>query len=151
FIGEKGVLETQRYDETKVLFANANDHFYPDEEIPEIEHYAPDYAELNMTTKEEYESFTEEQMKLGHGGIDFWLVLYFIKYINGEHEPFFNVYRATALSAAAILGWRSVLDSSREYEIPDFTKEEDRRQYENDFLSPFATEESGNLIPRKAR
>ncbi|MBE6779005.1 MAG: Gfo/Idh/MocA family oxidoreductase [Ruminococcaceae bacterium] len=149
-IGEKGVLETKRYDETQVLFANANDHFFPDEEIPEIEVYKPQYAELDMVSKEEYADFTEEQMKLGHGGIDFWMLLYFIKYIKGEYEPFFNVYRATALSAAAILSWRSVLDNSRTYTIPDFSNEEERKLYENDFLSPFATEESGNLIPRVA-
>ncbi|MBR6729682.1 MAG: Gfo/Idh/MocA family oxidoreductase [Clostridia bacterium] len=141
-IGEKGVLETKRYDCTQVLFANANDHFYPDEEIPEIEVYAPKYSELNMVPKEEFETYTEEQMKLGHGGVDFWLTVYFLKYINGEHEPFFNVYRATALSAAGILGWRSVKDKSREYEIPDFTKEEDRKKYENDFFSPFVDKDS---------
>jgi len=149
-IGEKGVLETKRYDETQVLFANANDHFFPDEEIPEIEVYKPQYAELDMVSKEEYADFTEEQMKLGHGGSDFWMLLYFIKYIKGEYEPFFNVYRATALSAAAIPSWRSVLDNSRTYTIPDFSNEEERKLYENDFLSPFATEESGNLIPRVA-
>ena len=150
-MGEKGVIETERYDETKVWFASSGVHFYPDEPKPEIEKYEPDYADLNMTTKEEMDSFTEDQRKLGHGGIDFWLVYNFIKYLNGEHEPFFNVYRATALSAAGILGWRSVLDQSKEYDIPDFTKEEDKKKYENDFLSPFAEEGSENLISRKAR
>jgi len=90
-------------------------------------------------------------MKLGHGGIDFWMLLNFIKYVNGTYEPFFNVYRATALSAAAILGWRSVLNGSQEFAIPDFTNEEDRAKYENDFLSPFADPESGNLISRMAK
>ena len=150
-MGKKGVIETERYDETKVWFASSDVHFYPDEPKPEIEKFEPDYADLNMTSKEEFDSFTEEQKKLGHGGIDFWLVYNFIKYLNGEHEPFFNVYRATALSAAGILGWRSVLDKSKEYEIPDFTKEEDKKKYENDFLSPFAEEGSENLISRKAR
>jgi hypothetical protein len=78
------------------------------------------------------------------------MLLNFIKYINGTYEPFFNVYRATALSAAAILGWRSVLEGSKELEIPDFTKEEDRKKYENDFLSPFAEEGSENFVSRKA-
>lgn len=137
-IGDKGMMETKRYDETEVLFASSDKHFYPDEEIPEIEVFKPQYSELDMAPKEEFESYTEEQMRLGHGGIDFWMLLNFIKYINGTFEPFFNVYRATALSAAAILAWRSVLDNCREYEIPDFTKEEDRKKYENDFDSPFA-------------
>ncbi len=148
-IGEKGMMETKRYDETEVLFASSDVHFYPDEEIPEIECFKPQYSELNMAPKEEFEEYTEEQMRVGHGGIDFWLLLNFIKYINGTYEPFFNVYRATALSAAGILGWRSVLEGSKELEIPDFTKEEDRKKYENDFFSPFADEASGNLISRK--
>lgn len=150
-IGEKGMMETKRYDETEVLFASSDVHFYPDEEIPEIEHYKPKYDELNMAPQEEIDGFTEEQMKLGHGGIDFWMLLNFIKYVNGTYEPFFNVYRATALSAAAILAWRSVLNGSQEFAIPDFTNEEDRAKYENDFLSPFADEESGNLISRMAK
>ena len=76
------------------------------------------------------------------------MTINFIKYLNGEYEPFFNVYRAAALSAAGILAWRSILDGCREYEIPDFTKEEDKRRYENDYLSPFAEDDSPNLIPR---
>lgn len=151
FIGEKGVLETFRYDETKVLFADANDHFYPDEPMPALEYYTPKYDDLNMVSPEEFVNYTEEQMRLGHGGIDFWLILYFIKYINGEHEPFFDVYRSTALSAAAILAWRSVLDGSREYEIPDFSKEEDKKKYEDDFYSPFADKDSKYHVCSKAR
>lgn len=150
-IGEKGVLETKRYDETEVHFISSEKEFFPDEPIPEIEVYNPKYEELNMAPKEEFDSYTEEQMRLGHGGIDFWMLRNFIRYIKGEFEPFFNVYRATALSAAAILAWRSVLDEGREYDIPDFRLEEDKKKYENDFLSPFASEESGNLIARKAR
>lgn len=147
-IGEKGVLETRRYDETTVYFANSNDHFYPDEPMPEIEEYKPLYADLDMVPEEEYNQFTEDQRKIGHGGVDFWMTINFIKYLNGEYEPFFNVYRAAALSAAGILAWRSILDGCREYEIPDFTKEEDKRRYENDYLSPFAEDDSPNLIPR---
>jgi len=149
--GEKGVIETKRYDETEVHFVFSDKHFYPDEPIPEIEVYNPKYEELNMAPKEEFESYTEEQMRLCHGGIDFRMLRNFIHYIQGEYEPFFNVYRATALSAAAILGWRSVLNGGLAYDIPDFTKEEDRLKYENDFLSPFADEESGNLISRIAK
>lgn len=145
--GEKGVIETERYDETKVLFASSLGKFTPDDERSEIERYEPKYEELNMISEEEFSEFTEEQFKIGHSGMDFWLLLYFIKYLNGEYEPFFNVYRSVALSAAGILGWRSIINQCTEYEIPDFTKEEERKAYENDFLSPFAEEDSENLIP----
>ena len=36
-----------------------------------------------------------------------------------------------------ILAHRSILDGSQPYEIPDFSREEDCLQYENDTLSPF--------------
>ena len=150
-IGEKGVIETKRYDETEVHFIAAEKEFFPDEPIPEIEVYTPKYEELDMAPKEEFDSYTEEQMRLGHGGIDFWMLRNFIRYIKGEFEPFFNVYRATALSAAAILSWRSVLNGGLEYDVPDFTKEEDKKKYENDFLSPFEPEGSENKISCKAR
>ncbi|MBE6655487.1 MAG: hypothetical protein E7609_01285 [Ruminococcaceae bacterium] len=113
--------------------------------------YKLKYEDLSMAPKAEFDSYTEEQMRIGHGGVDFWMLRNFICYLKGEYEPFFNVYRATALSAAAILAWRSVLNGGLAYDIPNFTKEENRRQYENDFLSPFASEESGNLISRKAK
>jgi hypothetical protein len=78
------------------------------------------------------------------------MLLHFIRYLQGTYEPFFNVYRSVALSAAAILAWRSILDGCREYEIPDFTCKEIRQQYANDFLSPFAPEGSSDLISRIA-
>jgi len=149
-IGSEGTIETKRYDETKILYTSAHNTFVPDGPIPTVEEYSPKYDELDMVTKEEYDSFTEEQLKLGHGGIDFWMTVNFIKYLRDEYEPFFNVYRATALSAAAICGWKSVREKCREFEIPDFSKEEERVKYENDFLSPFEDEDSENYIERKA-
>lgn len=145
-IGDNGTMETQRYDEAKIIFASSGDEFIPGDPVPEIEVHEPEYSELGMPADVQC---TEEQMRLGHNGIDFWLLVYFIKYLNGEHEPFFNVYRATALSAAAIMGWKSILNQSKEYIIPDFSNEEERKAYENDFLSPFEDEDSPNFISRK--
>jgi hypothetical protein len=145
-ICDNGTMETQRYDEAKIIFASSGDEFIPGDPVPEIEVHEPEYSELGMPADVQC---TEEQMRLGHNGIDFWLLVYFIKYLNGEHEPFFNVYRATALSAAAIMGWKSILNQSKEYIIPDFSNEEERKAYENDFLSPFEDEDSPNFISRK--
>lgn len=145
--GEHGAMESKRYDETIVYFASAADHFYPDEPIPVIEEYKPSYSEMNMVSEDEYANFTEEQMKLGHGGIDFWMLLNFIKYLRNEYEPFFNVYRACAVSAAGILGWRSILNGCQEYEIPDFSDVQARKVYENDFVTPFVSKDNPNYIP----
>ena len=146
FICENGIIETQRYNEGNVWFVPNNLEFFPGGEIPEFEKYAPQYEDTKMVTLEELNSFTEEQTGVGHPGIDFWLTYHFVKYLRGEHEPFFNVYRATALSAAAIMAWKSVLDGSKEYEIPDFTNKEEREKYKDDFLSPFAEPGSENYI-----
>ena len=52
-----------------------------------------------------------------------------------EHP--FNIYRAIDMSSVAILSHRSMLEGGKPYDIPDFTKEEDRKLYENDRLTPF--------------
>jgi hypothetical protein len=51
------------------------------------------------------------------------------------------------MSAVAILGWRSSLHNGAEYKIPDFSKEEDRKLYENDNLSPFPNEDGVTTYP----
>jgi len=78
--------------------------------------------------------------KASHGGADFWVSHFFIKYLAEDVEPFFNVYRSVTMSAVAICALRSSQNGGAEFRIPDFTKEEDRRQYENDTASPFPNE-----------
>lgn len=73
----------------------------------------------------------------GHGGGDFLAIYYFIKALENGVEPFWDVYRSTTAASVAILAWRSVLNGSAPYDIPDFRKEEDRVKYENDDLSPY--------------
>lgn len=73
----------------------------------------------------------------GHGGGDYWVTWQFIQDLLNHDEPFMNVYRATAIAATGILGWRSVLDDSRQMDIPDFSKKEDRDRVRDDDLSPF--------------
>ena len=145
-IGENGVLETQRYNEKKVLFASADAHYTPTQSSAAPVECCPSYDELGMRIGSDLAGVSST----GHGGIDFWMLLHFIRYLQGTYEPFFNVYRSVALSAAAILAWRSILDGCREYEIPDFACKEVRQQYANDFLSPFAPEGSSDLISRIA-
>ncbi len=141
-VGDKGILETERYDSSRILFVDADGEFIPDEPKSAIEIFEPGYADLNIMPSEELASYTEEQIKLGHSGIDLWMLCMFIKYINGEYEPFFDVYRASSLAAAGILAWRSIQNRSVEYDIPDFTSESQRSIYEDDFYSPFADKDS---------
>ena len=73
----------------------------------------------------------------GHGGGDFLVIREFFDCIRENRPPMFDVYFATTMASVAILAHRSVLEGGRPYDIPDFRKEEDRKEYENDRLSPF--------------
>lgn len=75
--------------------------------------------------------------KQGHGGGDFFVVREFLDAIrSGKPHPF-DVYFSTTMASVAILGHRSMLEGGAPYDIPDFHNEEDRKKYENDYLTPF--------------
>ncbi len=82
--------------------------------------------------------FTSEEAKAFHGGRDLILLQEFLRYVRGEIEPPFDIYKSVALSATAITAWYSMLSGSVELEVPDFRKKEDRDKHRNDFRSPFA-------------
>lgn len=73
----------------------------------------------------------------GHGGGDFWTSFEFAKAIRSGRQPFLNVYRGVAMSSVGILAWRSALEDGPPMEIPDFSKERQRKPYEDDHWSPF--------------
>lgn len=75
----------------------------------------------------------------GHGGSDYLTARMFIQCIREGKQPEhpFHLHAAIAMSSVAILAHRSALEGNRPYDIPDFTKEEDRLLYENDHLTPF--------------
>ena len=77
--------------------------------------------------------------KSGHGGSDFLTARIFLDCVReGKQPPHpFDLYSATVMSSVAILGHRSVLDGGKPFDIPDFRREEDRKLYENDDLTPF--------------
>lgn len=79
----------------------------------------------------------------GHGGGDFWVVANMVDYFLGGKQPFFDVYKGVAMSATAILAWRSCLNHGENYKIPDFTNKADRDAIRNDDATPFP-DENGN-------
>ena len=85
--------------------------------------------------------------KHGHGGGDFLVVHDFIKCLEEGREPYWNVYRSTAIASVAILAWRSVLNNNMAYDVPDFRKEEDKLRYEQDSITPFPDEDYRVTIP----
>ena len=94
----------------------------------------------------------EKAAKSGHGGGDYRVVREMIDYFAGEKVPFFDVYKSVAMSATAILGWRSCLAHGENFRIPDFRNEEERRAVENDDLTPFPDENGeGRTLPPSTR
>lgn len=75
----------------------------------------------------------------GHGGGDDITVRAMLRCVREGKQPElpFDVHSGVAMSSVAILGWRSVLEGGKPYEIPDFRKEEWCKLYENDRLTPF--------------
>ncbi len=73
----------------------------------------------------------------GHGGGDFFVVREFLDAIRSGKPHAFDVYFSTAMASVAILAHRSLMQGGTPYDIPDFRKEEDRKKYENDNLTPF--------------
>lgn len=124
---EKGTMENVRgsLDEIRVQ--------YNSWQIPDGE------SEISTHAARWYEDETLNAMPghAGHGGGDFWVAYHFIKYVTEDQEPFFNVYRSVAMSATAILALRSSQNGGQEYQIPDFSREEERVRWENDHDSPF--------------
>ena len=83
--------------------------------------------------------------KGGHGGGDYVVADIFMRYLRDNEEPFFDVYRACAMSAVGILGWRSCMEYGKPYDIPDFKDPKQRDAARGDDLTPFP-DENGNGI-----
>ena len=73
----------------------------------------------------------------GHSGGDYWTVKFFIDACFGRRKPFPDVYESCAMSAVAILGWRSICNGNMAYDIPDFRDENVRVLWQDDRLNPF--------------
>ncbi len=139
--GTGGTLESVRFDEAEKKIVIGGLH-----EEPEIKELA--WSDLDLFTKEEEEKyFVNDGKDLGHGGIDFVLVLDFLKVLKGEKEPYFDVYRAVDLSATAITAWYSVLSGSSQLEIPNFRDKAVRDKYRNDYRKPFAKNYDDLTLP----
>lgn len=90
----------------------------------------------------------EKAKNSGHGGGDYWIVQNMIDCFADGKEIYFDVYRGAAMSATAILGWRSALNHGENYKIPDFRDPAEREKYKNDDLTPFPDENGeGATLP----
>ena len=132
---ENGGIETVRGNQNSVRLSY-NTWDLPSPDTPAEQVYEPAWP-----------SDGERADACGHSGGDYWVLRFFFDAIRGRRAPFPDVYAACALSATAILGWRSILGGNIPFDIPDFRDEEQRNLWEDDRLNPFPTENEPNTLP----
>ena len=70
---------------------------------------------------EDWKTITEEQLKSGHGGMDYIMLKHFFRAVkNGEDMPI-DVYEACAMMCVTALSEQSIINKGAPVEVPDFT------------------------------
>lgn len=69
---------------------------------------------------ERYRNGTDEQLKAGHGGGDYFIVKDFIDAVRSGIQPELNVYKACEWTAVGLLSSLSVTNNGKTIEVPDF-------------------------------
>lgn len=136
--GENGQIENLRGMDDKIMLR------YSEWAVPEgkecVNLYEPSWNDSD-------EDLINES---GHGGGDYIIARMFLDCIRNGKQPEhpFDIYSAVAMSSVAILAHRSILNGGAVYDIPDFRKEECRKEYENNRQTPFyGTDGSEPNIP----
>jgi predicted dehydrogenase len=129
---KNGTLETVRYNHKREKLLEAKSG----SDIKETFYTWEDSGAITDEERNKYSSIKIEEV--GHGGVDFILMTHFLDYLKTGKEIFYDVYKSVALSAAAILTWYSILDNSKQLDIPNFKDKEARKVFYNDYRSPFA-------------
>jgi predicted dehydrogenase len=93
--------------------------------------------EAERTYEPDWSEHGELARQAGHGGGDFWTNFHFANAIRAGGQPFLNVYRGVAMSSVGILAWKSALEDGCPIDVPDFSDENSRKQYEDDHWSPW--------------
>lgn len=92
---------------------------------------------LERTYLPDWPEHAELAARSGHGGGDFWTNLRFAEAVRSGTQPYLDVYRSVAMSSVGILAWKSALADGAPFDVPDFSSEADRAQYNDDHWSPW--------------
>ena len=78
---------------------------------------------------EDWQSITEEQLKTGHGGMDFIMLKHFFRAVANKEDMPIDVYEACAMMCVTALSEQSILQNGAPVDVPDFTngKYKDRK------------------------
>jgi len=136
---EKGGIESVRGTDDKVrLVINEWDLTEETKMFGNECIYSPAISELG-----------KKALSTGHAGGDFWVCWQFVQALHGLEKPAVDAKMAVAIASVGILGWRSVLEDSRQLDIPDYSKKEDRDAVRNDFQNPFPVEGVPAALPHR--
>ena len=139
--GDRGAAEWGAHTDRKIRL-----HFSSwncPEGVPETQFYDP--AESVCRTDPD----VAKGLSAGHGGSDYLVVRKVVAFLRDGVMPYFDVYRAAAISATAALALKSCLANGEMYRIPDFRCAEEMKEVENDDLTPFYDDEGhgGTIRP----
>ncbi|MBQ2513488.1 MAG: Gfo/Idh/MocA family oxidoreductase [Clostridia bacterium] len=139
--GDRGAAEWGAHTDRKIRL-----HFSSwncPEGVPETQFYDP--AESVCRTDPD----VAKGLSAGHGGSDYLVVRKIVAFLRDGVMPYFDVYRAAAISATAALALKSCLANGEMYRIPDFRCAEEMKEVENDDLTPFYDDEGhgGTIRP----
>lgn len=70
---------------------------------------------------EDWKTITEEQLKSGHGGMDYIMLKHFFRAVKNKDEMPIDVYEACAMMCVTALSERSIKNNGAPVEVPDFT------------------------------
>ena len=99
------VLDGDRFDHEKNVIQDSLNSQDDDDE------YLPD----------DWKTITEEQLKTGHGGMDFVMLKHFFIAVKNKEEMPIDVYEACAMMCVTALSEESIKKGGAPVEVPDFT------------------------------
>ena len=116
----KGTRGSANQEANMVLFDEDEEVFWNPYET--IKKHGGNADNLKEFLPKYWRDITEEQINLGHGGMDYFMVGTFIDaLVNNKPMPI-DVYDAAAWYAITPLSEKSIMNGGRPYKIPDFTR-----------------------------
>lgn len=77
--------------------------------------------EFNEYLPDDWKTITEEQLKTGHGGMDYIMLKYFFEAVKNKEEMPIDVYEACAMMCVTALSEISIKNGFIPVDVPDFT------------------------------
>ena len=117
----KGTKGCANQEGNMVLFdeVNREELWHPYESIQK---YGNNAEDLKDFLPKYWKDITPEQIKLGHGGMDYFMVGTFLDALLNNKDMPIDVYDAAAWYAITPLSAKSIKHNGKPYKIPDFTR-----------------------------